>query len=108
MANNLVVPYTIFLKDKNASSVENFKVIAYNRTTKEKLTESFNSSSELGFDLANFVTAVEDGDVIELSMMSKYTAMTTHTVTKTGAALGGADVSWTSVASPSSLVAVSL
>lgn len=102
----LVVPYTLFLSDSNAS--EGHIVIAVNRTTGEKLTERFNSSKEVGFDLANFTTAVEEGDVIEIVMLSKYVASTTHTVTKTGAASGGADLSWTSAASPSNLTSISL
>lgn len=106
MANNLVVPYTIFLEDANAS--EGHKVIACNRTTGEKLTQSFSSDKQVGFDLANFTTEVSEGDVIEIVMLSKYVAMTSHTVTKTGAASGGVTVTWTSAASPSSLVAVSL
>ena len=106
MANNLVVPYTIFLEDANASA--GHKVIAVNRANGEKLTELFSSDKQVGFDLANFTTAVAEGDVIEIKMMSKFTAMTTHTVTKTGSTSGGVTATWTSVASPSSLVAVSL
>lgn len=106
MANNNVVPYTIFLEDSNVTA--GHKVLAINRTTGEKLTEIFSSDKEIGFDLANFSTAIVEGDIIEIKMLSKYVAFTTHTVTKTGASSGGVTLSWTSAASPSSLVAVSL
>ena len=106
MANNNVVPYTIFLEDSNTS--EGHIVIAVNRTTGEKLTERFSSDKQVGFDLAKFPTEVVEGDIIEVKMLSKYVAFTTHTVSKTGASSGGVTLTWTSAASPSNLVAVSL
>ena len=96
-------PYVIALYDSNVS--EGHKLMAINMINGEKISGTFNAAKEVLIDLANLPTEITEGDIIEIKMLSKYVAFTTHTVQLE---LGGAEISWTSAASPSNLVAVSL
>lgn len=100
------ISYVLAIEATNVS--EGHKVIVYNRNTQEKLTGIFDSSGQCVLDLVNFTNEVSVDNVLEVKVISKYIAQTTHTISLSGITAGGANISLTTLASPSSLVAVSL
>ncbi len=108
MTTALKTPYPLAIVDGAGNLTTGNVVWAYNRTTQEKLSGRFNSSSQVVVDLGNLTTELTEGDEIEVWSNGKFEDFIIHTVRLTGSNSGRGEVTLTSAAISSSLENVSL
>src|SRR3990167_1157070 len=97
--------YVLTISSTNVSSGHVVRV--YNQTNGETLSGIFNASGNAVLDLANLITEVVNGDIIQVKVNGKFEAFATSTVTTAKITAGGDDVELTGVATSSTLSDIS-